>query len=373
MSLTYVYQKDCLKGEYQKVFDKVELYANVYGIGDESKNDALLNLIDMLSVAQSKDEGTEKIVGNDLSKFCRQYFSNYRALGRTLEALRSIYKMMWWVLVFSGMEMIAATAEKDFNFFKTTTDIMPYIYGYMFFGVILIIINEIFKKMIFKKKISNGVYQFVVMLACIGFIVYTFFMYNEDIIINIPLFIALLVSGIYVITYIIARAIYNYKTYGSIRKPKELGGFNDMVYNEMKRTLPKDFIKKYDKKNKKREKKGLPKFTKEEFMEKVVCYELIRAEKNRKRAIIFMIVFGFGFGIFEIFNTSLMDGLLFILFYFIVEFFIILVFFRETKYERAMKEIINECKEEKIDIFEYAKRLEEVTEEEIVDEEEKIE
>ena len=64
MSLTYIYQKDCLKGEYLKVFDKVELYANVHGISDDAKNDALLNLIDMLSVAQSKDKGTEKIVGN---------------------------------------------------------------------------------------------------------------------------------------------------------------------------------------------------------------------------------------------------------------------------------------------------------------------
>ena len=40
-----------------------------------------------------------------------------------------------------------------------------------------------------------------------------------------------------------------------------------------------------------------------------------------------------------------------------------MVFFRETKYERAIKEIIMECEEEQIDIFEYTKRLEEAPEE----------
>ena len=224
----------------------------------------------------------------------------------------------------------------------------------------MIIINSVFKKLIFKKKVSVGAYDFVVMLACALFIAFAFFIYSDEfsLTFNITLFWTILISAVYVITYIIIRAISNYKKYGSIRKPKEIGGFKDAVFDSVKKQDAITFVKKYEKINNKRERKGLPKLTKEEYMESIVIQE---PKKIRKRAKITTIVLA---GIIlivivqVILTSTLFDALMFIMIMTVIEVPCLRLVYKENTAEKAMKELIKECKEEGIDIFEYAKRIE---------------
>lgn len=361
MSLTYIYQKDCLKGEYLKVFNKVELYADIHKIGEDAKNDALINLIDMLFSAQNEDVPPSRIVGNNLKKFCEQYFSDYTAYGRVLEVLKNIYHMMWLILVISTMEMLTISGEKGFDLFKSTTDIMPYIVGYSCMGLLMIIINSVFKKLIFKKKVSVGVYDFVVMLACALFIAFAFFIYSDEfsLTFNIPLFWTIIISAAYVITYIIIRAISNYKKYGSVRKPKEIGGFKDAVFDGVKKQDAITFVKKYEKINNKRERKGLPKLTKEEYMENVVKNEPKKIRKRAKITTTILLGFILICIIQVILTSTLLDSLIFIFIITVIEVPCLRLVYKENTAEKAIKELIKECEVERINVFEYVERLEE--------------
>lgn len=73
---SYLIEKDKLKGEYNKVFDRVEGYTIIRDIDEDTKEEMLMNLVDMLYSAQLDEKPVEKIVGKDIDQFCKEYFQN---------------------------------------------------------------------------------------------------------------------------------------------------------------------------------------------------------------------------------------------------------------------------------------------------------
>ena len=60
---TYIEEKRKLKNEYREIFEKVETYAAVRCVEGETREEMLMNLVDMLCMAQEEGKPAEKNCG----------------------------------------------------------------------------------------------------------------------------------------------------------------------------------------------------------------------------------------------------------------------------------------------------------------------
>ncbi len=86
----------------------------------------------------------------------------------------------------------------------------------------------------------------------------------------LPRYIILIVCGVYIIIYTVTRATKNYKKYGTAREPKvPKTTMKERINADLETELPNIWLKEFEKKNKKREKKGKQPLRNEEFMDKL--------------------------------------------------------------------------------------------------------
>lgn len=364
MSLNYIYHVDCLKGRYLEIFSQVELYAEVHGIGEDAMNDGLMNLLDMLSEAQKKEELPEKIVGENLESFCENYFSNYGVKNRMVEFLNKLYSVMWFVFILEMLELIAASGEKGFRLLKHNTDILPYFFGPAILGCMVYILNTIFKKMQFRKKISEKTYKGCILITTLLFSGIVFLLcswenspfYYKNEIVPIPTFACVLVSGVYILIYKAVQMAKRYKDNQSFRKPKEMGGFYDTLIESMKKDIAKDFVKKFEKKNEKRVKKGQEKMTREAYIEEIKRMPE-KNKQNHKRGGVVLTIFLIGVVIQVAVTSTWYDTLFFSGILAVIEFPILRYIVKENTADKALKELISDCEKQNIDVLEYGERL----------------
>lgn len=75
---SYVFYADRLTGEYKDAFAGVETYALSISIDEETQNEKLDELLDMFLSAQEAGTPLEKIIGNNMDRFCKNYFFRYQ-------------------------------------------------------------------------------------------------------------------------------------------------------------------------------------------------------------------------------------------------------------------------------------------------------
>lgn len=66
-----------LAGEYFEAYQQVEKYARTYGFAGKKYDDAMQNLLDVLYTAQQNNRPVETIIGYDMERFTKNYFSEY--------------------------------------------------------------------------------------------------------------------------------------------------------------------------------------------------------------------------------------------------------------------------------------------------------
>lgn len=347
----YVYHIKCLSGEYLKAFDKVELYAEVHGITDKVLNDSMMNLLDLFSTAQKEGKPLEKVVGNNIERFCEDYFSDYSVKQRIFNVLKQLYIVFWMGFIFGIADLFAASAEKDFNLFRSTSDMGGYIFGVIGILIIITIVNRIVRSIMFKIKITTRIYAIVYFViifvtAFCGFKCFSFLR------IKIPTFLILVVSGMYIIIYYLVRMYYRLKRNGTIRKEKEIGGFKESLTEMVKKELPSVYIKKYEKLNRKKKKSGLTELTKEEYMD-WIWKEKEKEQKISKIVTAVVVLFIILVIISVVATSSFIDGIIFAIILVLIEIPIIKWILKGGSRNKAMEEMLMECKEKNITIFEY--------------------
>ena len=71
----YVMLEDQLTDDYKEIFAKIKLYTTIHEIDENTCNEMLMDLLDMLLEAQKNGDAVESIVGEDVELFCHNYFS----------------------------------------------------------------------------------------------------------------------------------------------------------------------------------------------------------------------------------------------------------------------------------------------------------
>ena len=86
---------DQLTGNYKTVFEKADMYCLIEAGSTEEAEEKIMNLYDLLLQAQEENKPVEKIIGNNLEAFCKEYFAPIE------EA-----KKKWYVFLTEGLYRI---------------------------------------------------------------------------------------------------------------------------------------------------------------------------------------------------------------------------------------------------------------------------
>ncbi|MBQ9607893.1 MAG: hypothetical protein IJV15_00440 [Lachnospiraceae bacterium] len=272
MNLGYIAYEDKLNKEYREAFDIVEAYGSANNIDAEVGGEWLMELLDSMLEAQEAGEPVEKIVGTDIDRFCMDFYSRYTLKDRIQGTFRWIYGMAKFLFVLELIDGLILMDEEPF-FTGGSGVLFPYMCGVACGMITVLLINIILNPLFLKKKLSVKIYDritAVVSIVSIIAAVITVGIMDDRLDIIFPRYILLAVLGVYIIIYAVMRAVKNYRKYGTVREPKvEKITMKDMINANLETELPKTWLKQFEKKNKKREKKGKQPFTNEEFMDKL--------------------------------------------------------------------------------------------------------
>lgn len=199
---SYVLYKDKLTGDYLYVFDKVETYSMTLGIDEKQNEEMLMELLDTLWEAQRKQKPVEKIIGADVEQFCRDYYAgnDNRFTNWIKDFPNMIYRLSIITLVFSALDLLLTEQPYD-SMLEATVNLSYVLLGGICGLLITAFMIMITKLFLFRyKKFSNNVYLTIFLVTFIGVIVLSVSLFDTAIL-QVPIVLAVGVSGIYIIIY----------------------------------------------------------------------------------------------------------------------------------------------------------------------------
>lgn len=267
-----------LHGEYREVFESAHVYATLKNIENAFSHDKMLELYDLLLTAQNDKKPVSKLIGSDVNRFCKDYFSDYTLAERLRFMPVSLYRVSWFVLVLELIELFAAEVPMR-DFFSFKADMSGYGAGALVAALAYLITDAVLIPVYNRnRKVKPGVWYGIVLAVMIALIAASVAL-SGKLTLMLPVWPFLLGSGLYLIVYIIVRAIWRYKNYGTVintRKQLE----KDSYYRNLEdRDLEKILLQTWQKQFLRRQKKG--KSTEEGYLSELKKNEAVEEKLLR--------------------------------------------------------------------------------------------
>lgn len=232
------------------------------------------------------------------------------------------------------------------------SDMSVYLLGFLIGVVIEMIGILVVRPFIFKiKKVSTTGFSFG-FLGLFGAMVAGGIFATNEIELQLPVFPIVLLTGVIIILYILVRSIYRYRHTGTIRKTPDI--YKEAEKLAEKQALKQNFadahIKAYEKKNQKLAQKGKMKLTQEQYMEKIYT-EKENSAKWEKVVDVLLAVFLIIVTIFNSYDTAV-DAVIFV-FLMAGIYIFYLKCCKNFFHIKYMYEVLDECRQNNITVFEY--------------------
>lgn len=267
---TYSIYIEKLHPEYRTAFKQISAYVLANNM-DEIKNEEILSeVMDTFLSAQNDGKTVEQIIGNDLKAFCEQLCSEISIKSRVInffELLHPLFTIYTILCLFDLADMMTKIFNGEnisFMTYRAHGSLDAYLLG----GAIVIIpgyISRLFiKKYMFSKpnkyKTLSNFISAVTILVMLAVTVYIFRDSQAD---GTYLWISFLCCAVFMIAYrIITRDSRRYKKENRISM-HELANVSTNVKNDIENME----MKRFEKLNKKKLRKGQEKLTFEQFLD----------------------------------------------------------------------------------------------------------
>lgn len=283
--IDYDLMEERLKDDYKEVFQKAKLYGVVRNIDTDVLDEMLMNLFDLLLTAQAKEKPVLSVIGSDVEKFCEEYFQDYDVKERVRHLPKYINGLMKLILFFEIIQLFFIE-EEGVTVFQSTSNLFPYMCGLIGGQIGIWLIDILIKPIIFRsKRVKVKSYHIgIVVIIVIVLISSTFFADRYEV--NVPQYITILISFLYITIYSVTKYVKRYKKYGTLRKRKEIrsdfeiASIKDLTKQSLQSlevSMQKELVKRYEKKNKRLVKRGKQEMTPEQFM------EILRKENKKTK------------------------------------------------------------------------------------------
>ncbi len=341
MSLNYQTMESQLSGEYREVFAKTALYACTKNIETQESDERMADLYELLLTAQAEGKPVEKLVGKDLSRFCKDYFEDYTWKDRLKLIPTDLFRMSVLLLVLELLELWAAKGTAG-SVFSIRTDPSGYLFGLGIGVFFAMVCNTVFSPLVLKsKKIKPGVWYFLMLLVLVGLFIGGMTLASR-VEMSVPVMLLILIGGGYAALYLIVRSIWRYRNFGTIRNTRKQLAKDSYYRNLQDKDLEKAYLegmqmrwKRYDKRKK---------MTAEEFLPFMLKEEKLMDRMPAIYCGIFGVVTGASIIGVALDGSGILDVLTFALFICVIEFFIGRAVLRsERKSAVLRKRLYREC------------------------------
>lgn len=305
---SYKLYQDKLQGEYGEAFKQINLYFSTQQVDDDTEEEYMGALLDAFLLAQEEGKPVEKITGKNLENFCKSFCSNLTWQQKILRLLDQLKSLAWFTFfipfieLFFSLEDIISGKVNPFEI-VAEANVFGYIVGFGIAMIVSSITDYMTKVLMFRlKKISMRVWEMIVAVVSIAVFIMWLVLFFGEREIDLPAWSVCLISGVYLALYyifnrnrIVERKAHEVKFWDEVKKDTEFVPNTDNVFSQ-------EMEKKWEKKNAKRLKKGLPAFTREEVLALEEA-DIIKSEENKWAIWFFPIIITAGIVIFGEFET----------------------------------------------------------------------
>lgn len=340
-----------LSGEYRKVFEMADMYSTGNGGSEKVKSERMMDLYDMLMEAEAEGKPTEKIIGQDIEEFCKSFFKDEsNKLGEILVRAYNIARLL---LVFSVIDYFLA---EEGDFFTTKVNVFPIVSGLLIGCILMLVYKFVLQPIVFKNKKMNPTIHSLTILAFFVIAIIISGIVGKGIVLYMNNLVALLISGGYILIYLIIRSIWRIRTYGKAfgvhKEEKQLEKeFNKELDKKETLQINADVMaKEFVKKNAKNRKKGKPELTQTEYA------AMVRKRESHSKMWNFITVALIVFvpTVWEMVSNNVIDGLIYGAILIGVEFLIWRFMYKIVQdASEAKLYILDECEKKGITVVEY--------------------
>jgi|GEM_PF-4891234 hypothetical protein len=254
MRNSYILYKDKLEGTYLETFDKIELYCTTKLMEVNMQEELLMELLDVFVTAQKQGKPVDRIVGNDVERFCKNFCSGIGFKYQLKGVADSIKRISWIILMICIFDLFAFSDTTPIM--EIRSNIMPVLIGGLIGMVLSFFWAAIFKTIMFRyKKINMKLFNITLLLVSLTLCVCTTLVTN-GFHINVLDWELVLVIGVYLVIYYVVKKVF----FSDCVKPQKVR-FSDRVIEGM----PRAWRNRMEKKNKRLIKKGKDPMTALEF------------------------------------------------------------------------------------------------------------
>ncbi len=267
MKDSYVFYKDKLGGEYASAFEKIEMYVLTQNFDEAAREERLSELLDIFLAAKDEGRPIERITGGDIPRFCRTFCSDLGMKNRLLAAVDYIYRIAFWLLIFSAVDILFLLIGRDTRTIAEVwssysgINISGLIIGAAVSGIVAAASGVLIRRAMFRaKKISMGALkaaQYTV-AASTFLILLSAMLMTETELFTVPSWIIIALTAPIVILYYVFRGRH-------IKRDRV--SMSALVSENLAVTAAGTMERKYAKKKKRREKRG-GSYDMKEFLEK---------------------------------------------------------------------------------------------------------
>ena len=347
----YLDYRSRLNDEYGAAFDKVEEWCLTQTLSSAELNESLGYLMDVFLEAQTNGVPVRKITGSDIGSFCRGFLSDVSPLSRVRGVLEYGRSIAWIFLVIDAVMLLPslgegkglweALCEESAQFYGT-------VIGLVIGSLLTIISNAVVRQMVCRMKKYRKIYHAIVyvIVNTVGIGVLWLIPDFELDVPGVPFGISPLVCVVWLAVTRLVMGVMNVaagKRFFAKENKRGTGlrPFRASVMHSMVEESRKMFAKD----NAKREKKGQPAFTQEEYLEKY--------REDTKKSFLFMwieLVFCaavyLGFIVSVALTSALMDTLIFTLILAVMfMLFSLTLFIYPVRIRRQFQQIMDESGE----------------------------
>ena len=366
MKQSYILLEDKLNKEYKEVFERIDIYGNTHFIDGDVQSGKMMELLDSMLEAQNDGQSVSVIVGNDIDKFCKEFYSDYTVENRIREVPERLFKLATFLLIIELIDFIIGLTDGEG--ILRNTDLSPYFIGITGGIIVDTIVFLLIRPLIDRfKKIKPFFWNLCMALMVIIMVMFLIFIPTDDkFTMNIKSIVPIAVTAAYILIYLIFRIIINYRKYGTFKirtkkKEKEEISFRDAIYEGMnlENELPRGWLKDYKKKYDKAVKKGKTPVNEAAYLENISKkYDIKRVTKQNMCIFVGMtIILISGMWIAGQFE-SVSDGLIYSGLMCVIEGGLLRFFNKSAKEtDRIYKNMIMEMQEKNITLEEYVENL----------------
>lgn len=352
-----------LKGEYKEAFTKIDMYGGMGNVNQKIYEDRIINLYDIFVEAQKEGKPVEKIVGNDIEKFCKMYYNCKEEIKWYEVLMKRLSHIMIVVFIYCIFEYYVVL-DNEVTFRDAEINLLPIVAG-LITGFVLIFLGKVINKQVTtkKEKVNPIPYYGIILLVFVVGVICGPIL-KDDIAVIVPFDITIMVSGVIAGIYCIVSLILVITKKDSDKLSKEEKAQRKVFEEEVEFQagiidVAKGMARRYKRQIKKHQKKN--KVYSHEDFEKSIRKEISREKSYNVFTAVMLLLFPIidAFSYIDLEKSKLVYSIVFSIVMIVIEIFIFRWFVKFNKDQnRSYNIILDSCKERDITVIEYVEQME---------------